>query len=151
MPKFVIVLLSLMLATTTQARVPCETKLPTLPPPHPAALAPLAEGFAAIPPKTWPQASGLSGVDLTYSVQRVLHRRQLARCREAIAVALTPVAAPVPADDGYVKKTEFDNTPYRFNMTQGGRRMSADDFDAWLKDNGHSVGRRAGSDVIKDQ
>jgi len=48
---------------------------------------------------------------------------------------------PVPAS-AYVKQTEFDNTPYRFNMTQDGKRMSADDFDAWLKANGYSAGRR---------
>jgi hypothetical protein len=52
-------------------------------------------------------------------------------------------AAIAPNAAGYVKKTEFDNTPYRFNMTQNGKRMTADDFDAWLKANGYSAGRRA--------
>ena len=28
-------------------------------------------------------------------------------------------------------------------MTQNGKRMTADDFDAWLKANGYSAGRRA--------
>jgi len=55
--------------------------------------------------------------------------------------APAPAPAPAPAS-GYAKQTEFDNTPYRFNMTQNGRRMSADDFDAWLEANGYSVGRR---------
>lgn len=27
----------------------------------------------------------------------------------------------------------------RFNMTQGGKRMTADDFDAWMKKNGYHV------------
>ena len=52
-------------------------------------------------------------------------------------------AATAAGAAGYVKKTEFDNTPYRFNMTQNGKRMTADDFDAWLKANGYSAGRRA--------
>jgi len=58
-------------------------------------------------------------------------------CREALAPAV-----PAPADRGYVKQTEFDNTPYRFKMVQDGRRMTADDFDAWLEANGYRVGRR---------
>ena len=39
-------------------------------------------------------------------------------------------------------KTQFDNTPYRFNMTQNGKRMTADDFDKWLQANGYSAGKR---------
>ena len=31
----------------------------------------------------------------------------------------------------------------RFEMTQHGRQMTADDFDAWLQANGYSAGRRA--------
>jgi len=63
-----------------------------------------------------------------------------ASCPSALATA-TATATAAPAER-YVKQTEFDNTPYRFNMTQNGKRMSADDFDAWLEANGYSVGRR---------
>lgn len=43
------------------------------------------------------------------------------------AVAAAPVAKPA------------DHQGYRFYMTQNGKRMTADDFDAWLKANGLRV------------
>jgi len=106
-----------------------------MPAPPPGVPVPLADGFVA------PGAALPGGGDRAYSVEQVLYRRRLEQCRQAIAAALTPVAAPTYTDD-YIKQTEFDNTPYRFNMTQNGKRMSADDFDAWLQANGYSVGRR---------
>ncbi len=80
--------------------------------------------------------------DETQSVDRVLLRMRIAHCKN-VAVA-TPATVAVNANDpaGYKPKTEFDNTPYRFNMTQNGKRMTADDFDAWLQANGYSAGRR---------
>lgn len=30
---------------------------------------------------------------------------------------------------------------YRFNMSEGGKKMSADEFDAWMKANGIRVAR----------
>lgn len=42
----------------------------------------------------------------------------------------------VPAPDAYVPKTAHDNTPWRFDMNQNGRRMTADEFDAWMKAKG---------------
>jgi len=59
-------------------------------------------------------------------------------------------AAAAPAPE-YVKQTEFDNTPYRFNMVQNGKRMTADDFDAWLQANGYSVGRRVDAEAPPSQ
>lgn len=41
-------------------------------------------------------------------------------------------AAPVPA-------AQPTDTSKRFNMTQNGKRMTADDFDAWMKKNGYRV------------
>jgi len=68
-------------------------------------------------------------------------------CGQALMAVVAEIAAP--ASD-YVKQTEFDNTPYRFNMIQDGKRMSADDFDAWLRANGYSVGRRVNADSAQD-
>lgn len=50
-------------------------------------------------------------------------------------------AAPVTASPaaGYVPRTAHDNSPYRFDMTQNGRRMTADEFDAWMKARGIRV------------
>lgn len=36
---------------------------------------------------------------------------------------------------GYQKQTAFDNTPYRFNMKPG-QKLSADEFDAWMRSRG---------------
>lgn len=41
-----------------------------------------------------------------------------------------PAAAPV---------AQPTDTSKRFNMTQDGKRMTADDFDAWMKKNGYRV------------
>ena len=48
-----------------------------------------------------------------------------------------------PEADGhkqnYVPTTKFDNTPYRFNMNQNGKKMTANEFDAWMKKNNFHV------------
>jgi hypothetical protein len=55
-------------------------------------------------------------------------------------IALTPVTAPVVAtSSGYVPKTKDDNTPWRFDMNQNGKRMTAEQFDAWMKAKGIHV------------
>jgi rare lipoprotein A len=59
-----------------------------------------------------------------------------------------PVAAPAPsAGAGYVPRTAHDNSPYRFDMTQNGRRMTAEEFAAWMKARGIRVatGKPAGT------
>jgi len=57
-------------------------------------------------------------------------------------------AAPLPATAGHSKQAEFDNAPYRFNMVQNGRLMSADDFDLWLRANGYHIGRRVDAGAL---
>lgn len=47
--------------------------------------------------------------------------------------AKAPAPAPAPA-----AATPTD-TSKRFNMTQDGKKMTADDFDAWMKKNGYRV------------
>lgn len=42
--------------------------------------------------------------------------------------------------DGYQKRTEFDNTPYRFNMKPG-EKLSAEQFDAWMASRGIRIVR----------
>ncbi|CAG4975841.1 hypothetical protein LYB30171_02023 [Lysobacter luteus] len=56
------------------------------------------------------------------------------------AFATEQMAEPEIVDAAtYKPKTEHDNTPYRFNMEQNGKRMSADEFDAWMKARGVRV------------
>ena len=82
--------------------------------------------------------------DEALSVDNVLLRIRQDGCR-AMANA-RPAGSVVDAGDpaAYKPRTEFDNTPWRFNMTQNGKRMTADEFDAWMKSRGvRVVGRKA--------
>ena len=81
-------------------------------------------------------------LDEAQSVDQVLLRARIAHCQN-VAMAVPAKAVANPNDPaGYKPKTQFDNTPYRFNMTQNGKRMTADDFDKWLQANGYSAGKR---------
>jgi len=43
----------------------------------------------------------------------------------------------------YKPKTQFDNTPWRFDMNQNGKRMTADEFSAWMQARGVRVAKGA--------
>jgi len=98
------------------------------------------------------QLGGASGVlaqayDESLSVDRVLTRIRIDGCRAMATSAAPAPTAPGSADPaGYTPATAYDNRPWRFNMTQNGKRMTADEFDAWLKARGvRVVGRRDAS------
>lgn len=74
--------------------------------------------------------------DQARSVDQVLLRLKVDGCRE-LALATPAVKADDPA--AYKPKTQFDNSPWRFDMNQGGKRMTADEFDAWMKSRGVRV------------
>ncbi|WCE02923.1 hypothetical protein [Pseudoxanthomonas sp. JBR18] len=74
--------------------------------------------------------------DESQSVDRVLTRMKLDGCRET-AMATPAASANDPA--AYKPKTQFDNSPWRFDMNQNGKRMTADEFDAWMKARGVRV------------
>lgn len=123
--------------------VACNSDLLAAMPVRPNVLAPLA---IELNPGT-AQAGTSSGVlgqafDEALSVDNVLLRIRQDGCR---AVANAPAGGVVDASDpaAYKPKTQFDNTPWRFNMTQNGKRMTADEFDVWLKSRGvRVVGRK---------
>lgn len=60
-------------------------------------------------------------------------------------IATRPADRPAPSapasgsQGAYVPKTQHDNTPWRFDMNQNGRRMTAEEFDAWMKAKGIRV------------
>ena len=77
--------------------------------------------------------------DEAFAVDRVLLRLRIEGCRN-IANAIPAPSAVDPRDPAaYRPKTQWDNTPWRFNMTQNGKRMTADEFDAWMKAKGVRV------------
>jgi hypothetical protein len=74
-----------------------------------------------------------SAVDTCLSAQELVDR---ARAEAARAVPAT--AGNVDAN-GYKPKTKDDNSPWRFDMNQNGKRMTADEFAAWMKAKGITV------------
>jgi hypothetical protein len=121
----------------------CASDVLTAMPVRPAVLVPVAIELA---PATT-QLGGTTGVltqafDEALSVDNVLLRIRQDGCR-AVARAAALRAADPNDPATYKPKTEFDNTPWRFNMTQNGKRMTADEFDAWMKSRGvRVVGRK---------
>ncbi len=125
----------------------CTTSVVSAEPIRPTVISAVAVEFT--PAIT--QLGGASGVlaqsfDEALSVDNVLARIRVDGCR-AMAKAAQPAAAGIdPA--AYKPQTAFDNTPWRFNMTQNGKRMTADEFDAWMKSRGvRVVGRKEGAEA----
>lgn len=116
-----------------------------VPPPlpvRPTVLEPVAPEFTPLVSQLGSPSGVLSqSLDEAYSADRVLMRLRIEGCQnvaKAMPAAATTVAnANDPA--AYKPKTEFDNTPWRFDMSQNGKRMTADEFDAWMKSRGIRV------------
>lgn len=98
-------------------------------------LTPIAEELAA------PSAQVGTGVGFAQlfsegaTVDVVLSRVQHQECR-ATAAARQPLPAAAGA---YQPKPGESSTAWRFDMTQNGKRMTADEFDAWMKARGVRV------------
>ena len=82
------------------------------------------------------------------TVDAVLLRLRIDKCR-TLAMSTQPGSPGGLIDPStYKPKTEFDNTPWRFDMNQNGKRMTADEFDAWMKTRGVRVARGSGSPAV---
>lgn len=103
-------------------------------------LSPVApELFANTTPLGAPSGVLAHAYDEAQSVDRVLLRMRVQACQN-VAMAMPAQSVANPNDPAaYKPKTEFDNTPWRFDMTQNGKRMTADEFDAWMKSRGVRV------------
>lgn len=79
----------------------------------------------------------------------VAKKKSKARAPAAKVAAATEVS---PSANGYKPQTKYDNSPYRFNMTQNGKKMSPEEFDAWMKARGIRVatGKPAAAETKKD-
>ncbi|WP_334180423.1 hypothetical protein [Pseudoxanthomonas sp.] len=125
--------------------VPAPLKTPA------TVIAPVAPEFTA----ATTQLGAPSGVlaahafDESQSVDRVLMRLRIEGCRnvaKALPAATAPTAAAATASSAaYQPKTAHDNTPWRFDMSQNGKRMTADEFDAWMKSRGVRVVKAPGA------
>ena len=72
------------------------------------------------------------------TVEVVLSRVQHQECRATAASATSPLSATASAG-AYQPKPGESSTAWRFDMTQNGKRMTADEFDAWMKARGVRV------------
>lgn len=133
--------LALALVPAAQAAVDCSVKPGAVPQPLPAtAIAPVAEELAIRNTQLGMPAGVLSGTyDASQSLDGVLQRLRIEGCQN-IAKAIPGAPAVQPNDPGaYKPQTQYDNTPWRFDMSQGGKRMTAEEFDAWMKARGVRV------------
>ncbi|MFA6985648.1 MAG: hypothetical protein WC213_05540 [Arenimonas sp.] len=63
-----------------------------------------------------------------------------ASAHDVVASFRAQAAALAAAAPGaYVPLTKDDNTPWRFDMSQNGKRMTSVEFDAWMKAKGIRV------------
>jgi hypothetical protein len=102
---------------------------------HALQMVPIADELAA----TGVEGRGVGFASLVGD--RVTVEEAVTRLHRHTCAAVASVAnLPKPGDPGaYQPKTANDNTPWRFDMTQNGKRMTADEFDAWMKARGVRV------------
>lgn len=79
--------------------------------------------------------------DGALTVEQVLLRMYVESCRSVAGAAPAPGVVDPNDPATYKPRTEFDNTPWRFNMSQNGRNMTADEFSAWMASRGVRVAR----------
>jgi hypothetical protein len=134
--------LGLALVPTAYAAVDCSASATSVKPlPLPAtAIAPVAsELYIRNVQLGMPAGVLTSNFEQQQSLDRVLQRLRIDGCQN-IAKAMPGAPAIKPNDPAaYKPQTEFDNTPWRFDMSQNGKRMTADEFDAWMKSRGVRV------------
>ena len=138
---FVILLLATPMFAQAQAGgSACSSAILPAMPVRPTSTAPLAIELAPASMQLGNSASVLGqAFDEALSVDNVLLRIKLEGC---LASAYIPAGANVSGSGdpaAYKPRTEFDNAPWRFNMNQNGKNMTADEFSAWMKSRGVRV------------
>ena len=85
--------------------------------------------------------------DEAQTVDNILFRIKLEGCRSVANAmpATSPAANGIIDPATYKPQTQFDNTPWRFDMNQNGKRMTAEEFDAWMKARGVRVAKGNGA------
>ena len=118
------------------------TQVPQAAPLRPTVLAPISSELATSSYQFGSQSSVLAqAYDESQSVEQVLLRLRIEGCQN-VAKAIPAPSALDPNDPAaYKPKTEFDNTPWRFDMSQNGKKMTAEEFDAWMKSRGVRVAK----------
>ena len=132
--------LALALVPVANAAVDCSAS-PVLPAPLPATVvAPVAaelhvrQGQLGMP-------SGVLSSSEVQSLDLILMRLRVESCNNVAKAVPAGAAANSNDPAAYKPQTAYDNTPWRFDMSQGDKRMTADEFDAWMKARGARVVR----------
>ena len=120
----------------------CATLVPPSIPVRPT-LVPALSPELALPSHQLGAPTGVlsQAFDESQSVDQVLFRLRVEGCTVANALPAPTPASGVIDPATYKPKTEFDNTPWRFNMSQNGKQMTADEFSAWMKARGVRVAK----------
>ncbi len=131
--RLAIALLASMIAAPAFAMPDCSVKsVPQPLPLRPTALPPLSAEL----PGSGRQLGAPDGV-LAYAsneeqaVDRVLLRLRLEGCQNVSQAA------------GYVPRTKWDNSPYRFSAGGDGKKFTAAEFSAWMESKGIHVSKGA--------
>lgn len=142
----VVPLLLLSASGAVQAQAVNCASVPRTLPLRASVLAPVASELVS-PSEQLVVAGGVlaQAYDESQSVDQVLLRLRIESCKNVAKTMPAPTAVDPLDPAAYKPKTEFDNTPWRFNMTQNGKSMTADEFSAWMKSRGVRVARGSGS------
>lgn len=142
MRRFLLALPLSLAATLAHANTPECAGVPQTLPLRAGMTTPLAaELYSAVTALGAP-AGVLAQQEAGLTVDQVLLRMRIDACRAARAAA-SPATLDPNDPSVYQPRTAHDNTPWRFNMTQNGKRMTADEFDAWMRSRGIRIaGRR---------
>lgn len=102
-----------------------------------------AGGSAPLPVRNSPVPplySGLAGRPVALAAPRALltESRDESLALDLVLMRLRLESCVKDEFAGYKPKTQFDNTPYRFNMDKG-KKFTAAEFDAWMKSRGVRV------------
>lgn len=106
---------------------------------RPTLVAPVASELSTLGSQLGSANGVLSqNTDESQSVDQVLLRIRIESC--------TATIIPAPGVDNpaaYKPRTQYDNAPWRFNMSQNGKNMTTDEFAAWMTSRGVHVARGA--------
>lgn len=127
------------------AAIDCAaTTVPQATPLRPTVLAPISRELATSSYQLGTQVSVLShAYDESQSADQVLLRLRIEGCQNVAKAMPAPSAIDANDPAAYKPKTQFDNTPWRFDMSQNGKRMTADEFSAWMTSRGVRVAKGA--------
>ena len=125
---FLLALLPLMLAPSLASAVACSD----------VGASPLPVRNTPVPPL----AAGLAGRPVVSNLPHVLlsDSRDESLALDVVLLRLRMESCVKDEFANYKPKTQFDNTPWRYNMDKG-TKFTAEQFDAWMKSRGVRVAK----------